>query len=280
MVSRVATTARSAGPPVAFAGVMVGVWYLISYVFISTPQRRAILLPPPHEVWSDAFADADIRGDLIDATWVTAQSAFIGLATAIVLGVGFAIVMSLSPLAERALFPWAVVAQAVPILALVPIIGVFFQNDLDPWFFWLGEDLKKRVLVCVLVSIFPIITNTLFGLKSADRNLYDLLDLHDASRLTQLTKLEFRAGVPAIFTGFRISAGLSVIGAVVGEFLFGRGEPGLGTLINRFRGLADGAGLIATIIVASVFGIVVFWAFSWLNRALTGRWHASGAAGP
>ncbi|MEQ8719007.1 MAG: ABC transporter permease [Acidimicrobiales bacterium] len=280
MVSRAATAARTAGPPLAFAGVMVGVWYLISYVFISTPQRRGILLPPPHEVWSDAFADGDVRADLIDATWVTAQSAFIGLVTAIVLGVGLAIVMSLSPLAERALFPWAVLAQAVPILALVPIIGVFFQNDLDPWFFWLGEDLKKRVLVCVLVAIFPIITNTLFGLKSADRNLYDLLHLHGASRFTQLTKLELRAGVPAMFTGFRISAGLSVIGAVVGEFLFGRGEPGLGTLINRFRGLADGAGLIATIIVSSALGIVVFWVFSWLNRALTGRWHASTAAGP
>ena len=131
--------AATAGPPLAFAGLMVGLWYLISYVAIDTAQRRGILLPPPHDVWSDSFADSGIRGEILDATWVTAQSAFIGLATAIVAGVGLAIVMSLSPLAERALFPWAVVAQAVPILALVPVISVFFQNDLDPWFLGLGE---------------------------------------------------------------------------------------------------------------------------------------------
>ena len=133
------------------------------------------------------------------------------------------------------------------------------------------------MIVTVLIALFPIITNTLFGLQSADRNLHELFTLHRAKRPTRFWKLEMPASLPAAFTGLRIAAGLSVIGAIVGEFFFGRGEKGVGVLIDKYRGQAATEELIAALIVSSLLGILVFWAFSWLGKVSTRRWHASAA---
>ena len=101
---------------------------------------------------------------------------------------------------ERAVFPFAVTLQAIPILAIVPLIG-----------FWWGYGTQARVIVCIIISLFPIIMNTLFGLQSADRGMHDLFTLHHASRLTRLRKLMFPAALPAVF------AGLAHLGRVVGD---------------------------------------------------------------
>ncbi len=111
--------------------------------------------------------------------------------------------------------------QTTPILALVPVIGVV-----------LGYNFPSRVLVVVLISVFPFINNALFGLLSADKSQHDLLTLHDVSRWTRLTKLQLPAALPAIFTGLRVAAVMAVVGAVVGDFFFTQGSPGLGPLIN------------------------------------------------
>ena len=147
----------------------------------------------------------------------------VGLAIAIVLGMLFAILMSQAKWVERSLFPYAVVLQTIPILALVPLIG-----------FWFEFNFRSRVIVCVLIAIFPIINNTLFGLLSADQGQHDLFTLHDSSRFTRLWRLQLPAGMPAIFSGFRISAGLAVIGAIVGDFFFRQGDPGIGKLIDNY----------------------------------------------
>jgi NitT/TauT family transport system permease protein len=178
-----------------------------------------------------------------------------------------AVVMSLRPSLERAISPWAVVLQTVPTLALVPLIGV-----------WFGYGFRSRVFVAVLIALFPIITNTLFGLHSAEPAQHDLFRLHRASRLTRLFRLQFPAGLPAILTGFRISAGLSVIGAIVGEFFFGRGDKGLGNLIDKYRGILDVESLYTTIILSSILGILIFWGFTLLMKAVVGSWHESVAA--
>ena len=248
--------------PLAFSLAMVGFWYLLSYVLLS--DERQFLLPPLHEVWSAAIGDGDVRGELLDGLRVTAKESFTGLAIAAAAGMLFAVAMNFRRWVERSFFPWAVVLQTIPILALVPLIGGLF-----------GFDFQARVIVTVLIALFPIITNTLFGLQSADRNLHELLTLHNASRPTRFWKLEFPASLPAAFTGLRIAAGLSVIGAIVGEFFFGRGEKGVGVLIDKYRGQAATKELIAALIVSSLLGIVVFWAFSWLGRISTQRWHAS-----
>ena len=119
---------------------------------------------------------------ILQALWSSAKVALIGLAIAIVLGMAVAVLMSQAKLFERAVFPYMVMLQAIPILALVPLIG-----------FWFGYGLNARVIVCVIIAIFPIIANTLFGLQSADASMHDLFTLHRASRLTRLRKLMFPA---------------------------------------------------------------------------------------
>lgn len=253
---------RTISLPLLFSVAMVGLWYLLSYVMLA--DDRQFLLPPLHEVWNAAIGDGDVRGELLDGLRVTAKESFTGLAIAAGCGMLFAVAMNLRRWVERSFFPWAVVLQTIPILALVPLIGGLF-----------GFDFQARVIVTVLIALFPIITNTLFGLQSAEGNLHELLTLHKASRSTRFRKLEFPASLPATFAGLRIAAGLSVIGAIVGEFFFGRGEKGIGVLIDKYRGQAATKELIAALIVSSLLGILVFWAFSWLGRISTQRWHAS-----
>jgi len=131
----------------------------------------------------------------------------------------------------------------------------------------------------VLIALFPIITDALFGMQSVEPNLHDLFTLHKAERHVRFRKLEFPASLPALFAGLRIAAGLSVIGAIVGEFFFGRGEKGLGVLIDKYRGMAATDRLLAALIVSSLLGIVVFWLFTFLAKISTGHWHEATAEG-
>jgi NitT/TauT family transport system permease protein len=172
--------------------------------------------------------------------------------------------MSQARWVERSLFPYLVVLQATPILALVPLFG-----------FWFGYGFGTRVLVCVLISLFPIAANTLFGLRSVDEAYHDLFTLQGAGRLTRLYKLQLPAALPSIFTGLRISAGLSVIGAIVGDFFFRQGEPGIGVLIDQYRSRLQSEQLLAAVILSSLFGLAVFWLFGALARRVVGGWHES-----
>jgi NitT/TauT family transport system permease protein len=250
------------GPFVVFLFV-VGVWYFISYQLLK-PSRR-FLMPPPHRVIDVAFLDDRNRQELLQGLWNSTKVAMVGLAIAIVLGMLFAILMSQAKWIERSLFPYAVVLQTIPILALVPLIG-----------FWFDFNFRSRVIVCVLIAIFPIINNTLFGLLSADQGQHDLFTLHDASRVTRLWRLQLPAGMPAIFAGFRISAGLSVIGAIVGDFFFRQGEPGLGKLIDNYRSRLESEKLFGAIILSSLLGLVVFWVFGLIGNRVVGAWHETG----
>lgn len=259
-------------PPLGFAGLVIGVWYLFHYVVLS--ERRRILLPTPDQVLSEAFLDSDTQSRLLEALRHTGTLSMTGLLFAILMGMLMAVIMNFARPAERALYPWAVVLQTVPILALIRVIDVWF-NNVDPWFFGYSPEFKKRLLVCVLIAVFPIITNTFFGLRSADKNVHELLTLHRSSRLVRVWKVELPASMPAVFTGFRIAAGLSVIGAIVAEFLFARGGSGIGNLINRYRGFGDYEELYATILVSSLLGIVVFWIFGFFGYMVARNWHAS-----
>jgi NitT/TauT family transport system permease protein len=139
--------------------------------------------------------------------------------------------------------------------------------------FFFGFSLTSRIIVAVIIAFFPIVSNTLFGLQSAERGMHDLFTLHKASRLTRLVKLQFPAALPAMFAGFRVSAGLAVIGAIVGEFFFKQGQPGLGTNMSVYTSLLEGEQLWATVLTASLLGIAVFVFFGWLSRRVVGRWY-------
>ncbi len=222
-------------------------------------------MPPPHEVLDVAFFNWDNLSRTLEGLLNSTKVAMVGLAIAIVLGMLFAIVMSQAKWLERSLFPYAVILQTIPILALVPLIG-----------FWFEFNFRSRVIVCVLIALFPIINNTLFGLLSADQGQHDLFTLHKSSRFTRLWRLQLPGAMPAIFAGFRISAGLAVIGAIVGDFFFRQGEPGIGVLIDNYRARIESEKLFGAIILSSLLGVVVFWIFGIIGNRVVGAWHETG----
>ena len=251
--------------PIVVFGLLIGVWYLISYVVLD-PARR-FLMPPPHAVALEVLDDK-IRAEILAGLGRTTVVALIGLAIAIVIGVGWGILMAQGPWAERALFPYAVVLQCIPILALVPLIG-----------FWFGFGSFARVLVCVMIALFPMVSNTLFGLQSVDRGQRELFALQKASRSTVLWKLQFPAALPAIFAGMRISAGLAVVGAIVGDFFFRQGKPGIGILLSNYTSRLQAEALFLAIFAASLLGFLIFMAFGWLRTLVVGRWYDTTAEG-
>jgi NitT/TauT family transport system permease protein len=210
------------GPPLAVLMAMLGLWYGVSYLLLD-PDRR-FLVPPPHEVVRVSFLDPYNLRELLDALWLSTRVAFIGLVVAVAIGIVLAVAMSQARWIERSVYPYAVITQTIPILACVPVFG-----------FWFGFGFFSRVLVCIIIALFPIIANTLFGLQSVQREHHDLFTLHGAGRLSRLWKLQFPAALPSMFTGLRISAGLAVIGAIVGDFFFKQGDPGIGILIDRYQ---------------------------------------------
>ena len=246
--------------PLAVFAVLIGIWYFISNVVLDPDLQ--FLLPPPHQIITQGFGDPDIRAELLEALGRTTQVALTGLAAAIVIGAVWGILMAMAKWAESALFPYAVLLQCIPILALVPLIG-----------FWFGFGFFARVLVCILIALFPMISNTLFGLQSVERGQLELFRLQKASRWTVLRKLQFPAALPAIFAGMRISAGLAVVGAIVGDFFFRQGNPGIGILLSNYASRLQGPPLFAAILVAAFLGFAIFWIFGRLRTLAVGRWY-------
>jgi NitT/TauT family transport system permease protein len=246
------------GPVVVFF-LMVGLWYLLAYYY----DQRGLpyFVPYPHQVVQAIFEPGEFQV-LMTALLHSTEVAMTGLAIAIVLGVTWAVLMSQATWIERSLFPYAVVLQCIPILALVPLIGILF-----------GYNFQARVIVTVLIALFPLVAMTLFGLQSVAKQQRELFQLQGVSRVTMLRKLQFPAALPSIFVGLRTSAGLAVVGAVVGDQFFQRGNPGLGVLIQVYASRLQGPQLYAAIIVASLLGVTVFVVFGWLGKLVVGRWY-------
>ena len=249
-------------PPALFGSLVIGGWYFISYVILS--ENRRFLLRPPDKVLTEGFLDWGGTGgmsEMLQSLWSSTKVAGIGLFLAILIGFFLAVLMSQAISVEKALFPFLVTLQAVPILAIVPLIS-----------FWWGTGQTSRVVVCIIISLFPIIVNTLFGLQSAEKGMHDLFTLHHVSRTTRLRKLMFPAALPALFAGLRISAGLSVVGAIVGDFFFARGEVGLGQLLKRFASRLQGEELLTSVILSAALGVAVFLLFTWIQNKAIGKW--------
>jgi len=250
--------------------IFFGVWYLLREFALS--DRERFLLPAPHDVWVKGFADSDARGDIFRALLVTAKEAAVGLLIAMVLGVVCGALMSQAKWIERSFYPWAIVLQTVPILAIVPLLDLWAKNDI----LFVKEGFRSRIIVCVIIALFPIISNTFFGLVSGEATHHDLFTANGASRWIRFRKLELPGAVPAMFVGFRIAAGLSVIGAIIGEYFFRVGDQGLGQLLDKYTksGTSQYAQLYATIAVCCALGVVTFAAFGWLGRRMA-PWHVS-----
>jgi NitT/TauT family transport system permease protein len=253
------------GPAIVFMA-FIGIWYLFSTVVL--PEQKRFLLPTPHKVISEGFfvwRSGERRGlqPILLSLWDSAKIALMGLSITIVVGMSLAVLMSSSRWLERATWPYLVAVQSAPVLALTPLIRALIDGTQT-----------QRLLVVVLIAMFPIVSNTLFGLLSADKSQHELFTLQGASKWTRLVKLQFPAALPNIFVGLRISAGLAVIGAVVGDFYFRQGGVvGIGAQIDVYRNRLWGAELITAIILASSLGLVVFLFFGWVSRRAIGKWH-------
>nr|WP_324290235.1 ABC transporter permease [Gordonia sp. SL306] len=245
-------------PPLISLAVAIAIWYFVSYVVLS--PARQFLLPPPQEVLTHSLLDRAHVEPMLEALMVTAKVSLVGFLFAALVGVSIGVVMSRGSFLERAIYPWAVVLQVIPVLAIVPLIGL-----------WFGYGMVARTIVCVIIAIFPIIANTHFGLVSVDKGAHELFTLSRASGVQRLIKLEFPSAMPSMMTGFRTASGLVVVGAIIGDMFFAKGQPGIGTLLDIYRARLQSDDLIAAIVLASLFGIVVFGIFSVLNAMVNRR---------
>ena len=252
--------------------VFLTIWYLYAKFNYDNQVQRRNALPYPHEIITDGFMPINDKVNglrpILGYMWPTVKVTLLGLSIAIALGVLIAVLMNLSRGIERSLFPYAVLLQTVPILAITPLLTELF-----------GEELGVRLVVTVLVAIFPVITNMLFVLQSTDLSLHDLFTLNHASRWTRLFKLEFPSALPSLMTGIRIASGSAVIGSVVADFFFAKGEKGIGYYIRtRQQQAIQRPEMFAGTITASLFGILMFILIGWLTSRAIRNWHDSNLA--
>ena len=216
-----------------------------------------VLLPGPGAVLTAGWK---IRVSLLEAAWRTALAALTGLSLSIVLGTLTAFAFSQSAVVRRAFYPYAVLLQTVPIIAIAPIVIVS-----------LGRGFSSVAVVSAILGLFPIITSTTTGLLQVDGMLLDLFRLYRASRWQTLLKLRVPAALPYLISGIRIASGSSIVGAIVGEFFVGDGTPGLGSMIQRKSASLVLSELYATVGVATLLGTVVFGFITVLGESVLRR---------
>jgi NitT/TauT family transport system permease protein len=245
-------------PPFALFALVVAAWQAIA----ATGRLPPFLLPSPLAV-ADAAWQA--RESLAAATLRTGQGALLGFALSLTLGAAFALLFSQSRLIRAAMYPYAIFLQTVPVVAVAPLIIL-----------WFGYGFASILVVTVIISLFPIITNGTEGLTAIDRAHLELFEANNASRWQLLWKLRVPNSVPYFVTGARVSSGLSVIGAIVGELFVGMGTrgAGLGQMIYITQGQLKTALLFAAIIASTLLGLVIFVAVSVIGAALTRRWRS------
>lgn len=245
------------GVPFVIFLAFIGAWWFVADTFYGNAKY---ILPSPLDTF---IAGRDNFPDLVSAFFVTLFSALNALAFAGVVGVCVAVAMSQSRMLERGLYPYAIMLQTVPIVSIIPIIVL-----------WWGFTRTSVVIVAFIMALFPIINNTLLGLKSIDAAHEELFRMHKAGRFTVLTKLRFPGAVPYMVAGFRIASGLSVIGAIVGEFIIGTGGSarGLGVSIIFAQAQLKTPLLFAQVIAATLLGIGLFLLVSLIGSRITSLW--------
>ena len=258
-VGRGSSIFRLIVPP---ALVLVGACIALE-AYVIAAKVPPYLLPRPTDVLRTIYDDAT---PLLAALRSTTQAAIAGFAASVVFGVIAAVALSASTFARRAIYPYTVFFQTVPIIAIAPLL-----------IFWFDAGFQSVAICAFVVSAFPVIANTLSGLRSTDPLLVDLFRLYGARRRDTLLKLRLPAALPSLFGGVRVAAGLAVIGTVVAEFLVGRidEEAGLGvTIANAARnGRPDR--VFAAVLLTSLLGLALFAAVNLTSYMLLRRWHTS-----
>jgi NitT/TauT family transport system permease protein len=244
--------------PVVVLALVVLAWDLVVRINSIPPY----ILPSPGLVLSTLVSDWPILWSSLLATLATTVE---GFALAVIGGVGLAVLFSLSRVIERSLYPYAVILQVTPVVAIAPLLLIYLPQ-------------QAAVLVCAwIVAFFPVLANTTLGLSSVDHNLADLFRLYGASRWRMLWELKLPAAQPQMLAGIRIAGGLSLVGAVVAEIAAGSAGAGSGL---AYRIAESGYRLniprmFAALLLLSLMGIAIFALLSWLNHLALRRWHES-----
>jgi len=244
--------------PVATLALAVAIWHAVVTINALPPY----VLPGPALVARTLIDDWGILSDSLIATLITT---FEGFALAVVGGIGLAVVFNLSRLVEYSFYPFAVILQVTPVLAIAPLLLIYLPQ-------------QGAVLACAwIVAFFPVLANTTLGLNSVDHNLSDLYRLYGASRGQVLLYLKLPSALPNMLAGIRIAGGLSLVGAVVAEIAAGSAGAGSGL---AYRIAESGYRLniprmFAALILLSVAGIVIYFALAGLSHLLLRRWHES-----
>ncbi|RWK62566.1 ABC transporter permease [Mesorhizobium sp.] len=221
------------------------------------------ILPRPGVVLQTLFDDA---GLLFSSLLVTLKITFLSLLLAVIGGVGLAVLFAQSKWVEMSFFPFAIVLQVTPIVAIFPLINIYVDNQ------------TTKLLLCAwIVAFFPILSNTTLGLNSVDRNLRDMFRLNGATRWQQLRYLRLPAAMPYFLGGLKIAGGLSLIGAVVAEFVAGATgqSSGLASRIIEAGYRLNAPRLFAALILISFTGILIFLVLSLISHLILRRWHES-----
>lgn len=261
------------------------VWQTVVVVW----EIHPILLPSPvlcrldADRWSPELAELTrglpynsvlsagwkIRSDLMLGCGRTAAAAGAGLAMSTLAGILLAFLFSQSAIIRRALYPYAVLLQTIPIIAIAPIVIVAF-----------GRGFFSVSLVAAVISLFPIVTSTTTGLLQIDPNLLDLFRLSGATRLQTLLKLRVPSSLPFLMSGIRIASGSAIVGAIVGEFFVGSSQPGLGAMIQmKANSALDMSELYATVLTSTFVGTVSFGAVTVVGEAILRRWFGMSISG-
>lgn len=246
-------------PPVAvFVAITLAAEYYLRWAEVSP-----WLIPRPSAVFAAAHK---IAPSLARSLGNTAIAALGGFAASAVIGIAVAVLLSSARVVRNAFYPYTIFFQTVPVVAIAPLLVIWFEAGL------------KRVAICAfVVSLFPVIANTLTGLLSTDPALRDLFRLYRAGPISSLLKLRLPWAMPNIITGLRIAAGLAVIGAIVGEFVAGdlSADAGIGVVVatEARQGRVDR--VFAAILAASLLGLAMLSAVNLAGYLLLRRWHAS-----
>ncbi|MGI6856213.1 ABC transporter permease [Mesorhizobium sp. 1B3] len=236
---------------------------LVWEALVAYYEVPAYLIPAPSRIAQTLVTDG---GSLLTSMWFTVKLTLLALFCAIVGGVLLGALFALSRTVEMSFFPFAVILQVTPVVAIAPLILIYVP------------DTFAALLICAwIVAFFPILSSTVIGLRSADHNLRDLFKLYKATPWQRLRFLLAPSALPYFMAALKIAGGLSLIGAVVAEFVAGTAgqNTGLASRILEASFRNEIPRMFAALTLVSLLGIAIFLATSWLSRAVLGKWHES-----
>ena len=249
-------------PPIAFLLIFLALWQAAVHLL----QVPSFLVPSPLSIAVEAW---NSRADLVPASFTTLAGALAGFAAALAGGTAGALLFAQARWIRASLYPYAIFLQTVPIVAIAPLIVI-----------WFGAGFASIVLVSFVLSVFPVLSNGVEGMTRVDPQLLELFSLHNATSGQILFKLRLPHAVPYLVAGAKVASGLTVIGAIVGEFFAGYGasRPGLGYLILQSAGQLRTELLFACVGASTLLGLAVFLATGFVSRLVLARLDEPGSA--